>query len=486
MNVDVSLLIGLAVLLLQLVTIFGFVLLERRQPAATMAWVLALFLLPLLGVLLYLTFGVKRLARRRREGRHLKARIDAVLMKHEYVRKARGVEDPALGDARTQILTQLARNLEGPPPSAGNRCDLLINAAATYRSMIHAIEGARDHVHVLFYIIQPDETGRALRDRLAATARRGVQVRVLCDAVGSIALPGDFWDPLVEAGGQAAYYAPVNLLYRLRRRDRIDYRNHRKIVIADGRVGYTGGINVGREYLGLNPEVGHWRDTHVRIEGPAALALQGTFAEDWLATTGELLDEPRYYPEPPLDAEEGSVVQVVDSGPDRTWSPLHQLFFQAFTLARKRIWVTSPYFIPDAVIEQALVTAALRGVDVRLLVPSRSDSRLVDFASRAYYPNLLQAGVRIFEYARGFVHAKSLLVDDWVATVGSANMDTRSFHLSYELNVMVFDSAFTRELSRVFLDDLRDAREIDLESQRRLGYFRRIAQAVAQLWSPLL
>ncbi|MCA9542542.1 MAG: cardiolipin synthase, partial [Myxococcales bacterium] len=210
------------------------------------------------------------------------------------------------------------------------------------------------------------------------------------------------------------------------------------------------------EYLGLDPSIGRWRDTHVQLEGPAVLALQKVFAEDWLHATGELLQDPGYYPnfEP---APGDCIVQVLDSGPDRRWSPIAYYQNHMFALARERLWITSPYFIPSPSLEEALVSAALRGVDVRLLVPAKSDHRLVTLASSSYYPNLIEAGIRIFEYERGFVHAKTTVVDDWVASVGSANMDLRSFHLNFELNAFVYGEAFVRDLAEQFERDLEHA-----------------------------
>lgn len=495
---SLTVLTAVGVIVTQVIIIFGFLLIERRQPSATIAWLLAILLLPVVGVVLYIVFGSTRMRRITRRAVEIERRVTETLKSKGLLAlpPALSVEHLAAApqtdlDPRTEGLIRLGNSVSSTPASTGNSTKVLLNAAATYRSIILAIAAATDHIHVEFYIIQPDRSGRTLRDRLVARAKDGIKVRVVCDAVGSMALSDDFWEPLRAAGGQFAWFAPVNPLLRLRRADRIDFRNHRKIVVVDGTIGFTGGINVGREYLGLDPEVGHWRDTHLKIEGPAVLGLQHAFVEDWLAAADELLDERRYFPEPAqsvvgeTDAP-NAIVQIVDSGPDRSWEPIHRIHVQAIAFARRRVWITSPYFVPDAVVEEALVSAALRGVDVRLLLPSKSDSVLVGFASRAYYPTLLEAGVRIFEYARGFVHAKTLLVDHWVGTVGSANMDIRSFRLNFELNAFVFDDAFCTSLEQEFIDDLADAREISLEHVNRTPYWRRVAQGLAKLLSPLL
>lgn len=473
----------IAIPVVQLAIIFGFVLLERRAPAATLAWVLAVALVPVLGAVLYLFFRVRAAKRNIKTWEAVSNRLDEVLA-DQRIGDGSDVFDDC--DERTRQLLRLGNRLATTPATGGNYSDILVNARATYDAMFEAIERARHHVHVEFYIIQPDPSGEALRERLVERARAGVEVRVLADAVGSIALPSEFWDPLIEAGGKAAFFSPVNPLYRLRRRDRIDFRNHRKIVVCDGYEGFTGGINVGKEYLGMNPDLGHWRDTHIRLDGPAVLGLQRTFAEDWLQATDETLGDPCYFPAPKLPVPGADIVQIIDSGPDRARSPIRHVYFQAITSARDRVWVTSPYFVPDTVIEEALITAALRGVDVRLLLPNKSDAWLVGLASRAFYPNLLEAGIRIYEYDRGFIHAKTLVVDDWVGTVGSANMDIRSFRLNYELNAFVYGATFCDELADQFLVDIGHAREITLASQRELGYFQRLGRSFASLLSPLL
>lgn len=371
------------------------------------------------------------------------------------------------------------------PASHGNEVTILFGAQETYRDMTEAIDAAEDHVHVEFYIFQADEVGYAIRDRLVRRAASGIDVRVLCDAIGSMGLPARFWKPLEDAGGKAAFFRPViRLMPRLRRRDRVDLRNHRKVVVVDGRIGFTGGINVGREYLGLDPKIGHWRDTHIRIEGPAVLSLQETFLHDWFMTTGDDVDNARFFP----SCRSGGVdvVQVVDSGPDDFWSAMEIYHAQAISSAHHRVWITNPYFIPSRSLETALVAAGLRGIDTRLLLPAKSDNVIVSEASRSYYEELLSAGVRIFEYQRGFVHAKTMIVDDWMATVGSANMDMRSFHLNFELNAFVFSAGACKELGQHFTEDLAAATELTLGSVQSTRLARRLTQSSARLLSPLL
>jgi cardiolipin synthase len=480
-----STLVIAAIIIVQLVIVFGFVMLERREPHATLAWILGVVMVPVIGVVVYLLFGLRRTVYRHKRAERVALRMRHVYHQWQVARKARGAGTARL-PVRTRHLVELGVRTAGSYASPDNQVSVLINGGDTYRAIRDAIEAAVDHVHVQFYIIQPDESGEGLRAHLIAKARAGVTVRVLCDALGSMRLPKDFWDPLIAAGGRAAYYSPIRLAPMFRHRDHVNFRNHRKIVVVDGKVGLTGGINIGREYLGLDPTIGAWRDTHVRIEGAAVLTLQKTFVEDWLVSTEELLDNERYFPEPPATAPGTATVQALASGPDRPWAVIHHIHFLAVAQANHRVWLTTPYFVPDRVIQTALVTAALRGVDVRLLVPLRSDSRLVDWASRFYFPELLEAGVRIYQYDAGFLHAKTMVVDDWLAAIGSSNMDIRSFQLNYELTAFIYDEATTQSLADQYRTDLEQARELSPKWPRSLSYPRRVLYAFAGLLSPLL
>jgi len=266
---------------------------------------------------------------------------------------------------------------------------------------------------------------------------------------------------------------------------RANLRNHRKIVVVDGRVAFTGGVNIGDEYTGRKKRVGPWRDTHLRIEGPAAYHFQEVFAEDWHFATGEDPIEESWFPDPELSGE--AMVQVVASGPDTDTQPIQRIFFAAITSARRRVWLTTPYFVPDQAMLAALETAALRGVDVRLLLPARSDMRLVLYAGRSYYDQLLTHGVQIYEYLQGVLHAKTMVVDETWATVGSANMDTRSFRLNFEINAAIYGPDFANQLGKVFLRDLKSAREVtreELAQRRHVG--RRVMESFARILSPVL
>lgn len=473
---------------------------QRRQPTATLAWLLTVTLIPFAGALLYVIIGRTRTARFVRRTRRAAELLRAVFEERGSRSWQPDSDAPDL-DERTSDMLALGERLGSVRASLGNRVEMLVNGPAFYRSLYESVSEAERQIHVQFYIIQPDETGTSLRDRLTEAAGRGIEVRVLYDAVGSSSLDDAFWQPLVDAGGTVFAFNPVSIFTSaFRRRDRIDFRNHRKLVVVDGRIGFAGGINIGREYLGLDPEIGHWRDTHLRLEGPAVLSLQEVFALDWRIGCDEKAAFGSWFVTPVV-TDEGALVQIVDSGPDSEWSPVEQIYFQAIASARERVWLTTPYFVPSPAIEAALVAASMRGLDVRLLVPMKADSLVIDLASRSYFGHLLHAGVRVFLYEgfrrrrfargrnserKGFLHAKTMVVDSWMGTIGSANMDMRSFRLNFELNAFVYDRSLCDQMARQFELDLAQASEYTLESAAKTSYPSRLAQQSARLMSPLL
>ena len=473
---------------------------QRRPPTPTQGGVLTVTLLPFVGALLYVLIGRTRTLRIVRRTRRA-----AELLRAVY--EARGAQswqprhDAPDFEKRTSDMLTLGEHLGSVRASRGNRVEMLVNGSVFYRSLYEALGEAERQIQVQFYIIQPDQTGVSLRDRLADAARRGLDVRVLYDSAGSSSLDEAFWKPLTDAGGRVTPFNPVSVIAsKLRHRDRIDFRNHRKLVVVDGRVGFTGGINIGREYLGLDPEIGHWRDTHLRIEGPAVLSLQEVFALDWRMASEEKAEYAKWFVTPSVSLD-GALVQIVDSGPDSDWAPVEQIYFQAIMSAEARVWLTTPYFVPSPSIEAALVAAAMRGVDVQLLLPMKPDSLVIGLASRSYFEPLLRAGARIFLYEgfrrrrfgrgrgserKGFLHAKTMVVDSWMGTIGSANMDMRSFRLNFELNAFVYDRALCEEMARQFELDLAQASEFTHDSAARTPYPQKLAQQIARLMSPLL
>lgn len=457
------------------------IMLEKRSPLSTLAWIFGLALLPVVGLVVWYLLGPLRLRRKRSKRASAQRRIRASLGALPYLAaSARGALQTRGAPVERQLMA-LALNSAEAPLTPGNDVRILRNGGETYGAMEADIRAARHHVHLQSYIFADDEVGRRFRALLLERARSGVQVRLLTDAVGSWRLTGAFLAPLVEAGVEIGFFNPVSFA---RFRPALNFRNHRKIVVCDGATGYVGGLNVAREYAGLDPAVGLWRDTHARLRGPAVQGLQLLFLEDWNFATGRSVTAPEFFAaeEPAGDA----LVQIVGSGPDRDWSPAQQIFFSSITSARDRVRLTTPYFVPDESVLTALATAALRGVDVDVLVPRRGDSRVVGAAGRSYYDELLRAGVRIHEYLPGMLHAKTLVVDDRFAIVGSANVDCRSFSLNYEVFAMLYGPVPAGRLSGMFEEDLRLSREVTVESRTGLPLRQRLAESSARLLSPLL
>ena len=447
---------------------------QRRPPASTIAWLLVLVMLPVVGYLIYRFIGPMRLERKK-----LRRRITRAMFE-EAVGAMTAIE--AASPAHREQLARIPMMLGEAPPLRGNAVELFTEGEATYVAIAAAIAAAKHHVHLEYYIWEKDRLGARVRDQLVERARAGLEVRVLVDGTGSSSARGGFWKPLVEVGGKVAVFNPVHLIAL--RRKRIDFRLHRKTVVCDGVVGFSGGINLTeaetREFTGAAA----WRDTHARLEGPAVRALQRIFAEDWLYASGEELPLEAggaYFPmQGPVGDE---VVQVVGAGPDLNTFAIHKLYFAAINQAVKRIWLTTPYFVPDDAILSALMSASLRGVDVRIIAPRKGDSRLVDLAASSYFPDMVAAGAKVFLYQPRFVHAKTFVIDDDIAIVATANLDNRSFRLDFEVAVVVYGHRVNEELDAIFHSDLEQCVAL---TPPTLTFWPRLVQSGARLLSPLL
>ena len=472
--------------------ITGFVVLERRRPASTLAWIFALVFLPFLGLAAYLLVGRRRVQRRLRlrERRWIRP-IDATRRLLTMNACPDDLPSPQRG------LVQLALSTAAAPLRRTDRVQIYERPADAFAAMEAAIRGAQRTIFAEFYIWRDDATGRRWIDLLCERARAGVEVRLLYDDFGALGASRLF-RRLVDAGGAVVPFAPLRLRVRLRRTN-VNFRNHRKILTIDGERGFTGGLNIGDEYLGAASRP--WDDLQVGVEGDAVIGLEAIFLEDWLVATGESVG---LDPGDPAIARRlgltdlfdrtergstGPLVQIIPSGPDlRSTQTIAAQFTAAIGVAQRRCWIATPYFVPDEPLMLALVSAAWRGVDVRVLVPSpqSNDSRLVSWAARSYYDELMAASVQIYEYQAGMLHAKFLVIDDQVAAIGSANMDIRSFYLNYEVTAMFYDRGVADQLAAIFRDHLRRAVEIRPVHRSRLALRQRLGEAAARLLSPLL
>ncbi len=470
--------LGVFVALLHLAGLVAAVtaLLNARTPQGAIAWSLFLVMFPLVALPAFLVFGERKFVGyvlARREGRQpLQALAQAVADRHLPTLKA--TFSPEERD-----LT-VFENLAAMPFTSGNRARLLIDGEATFEAIFAGIDQARDYLLVQFYIVHDDGLGRALQQRLIARAKEGVRVLFMYDAIGSFDLPERYLQALRAAG--VAVQPFHGRTHRNPRRYQLNFRNHRKIVVADGLRAWVGGHNVGDEYLGRDPKLSPWRDTHVEVHGPAALGVQLAFLEDWKSMTGEI-------PDLAWEVEvqsPGQRVLVLPSGPADELETCGLMFTEIIHMARKRLWIVSPYFVPDDTIVSALQLAALRGVDVRLMIPERADHRLVYMASFAYLEETLPVGIRIFRYRDGFLHQKAFLMDDALAGVGTANLDNRSFRLNFEIFLLFADRDFVRETEAMLEADFARCRELEMAEFASRPWLFRLGARIARLFAPVL
>ncbi|HEX8312631.1 MAG TPA: cardiolipin synthase, partial [Chthoniobacteraceae bacterium] len=414
------------------ILIFGYVLscaaiphllLSKKRPASTLAWFWAILLFPYLGSIAYALLGADRMSRRR-----LRRIAKMNFLKHgESLSSAQKLSEET--PAARGLLRAMA-NINQIPPSTATSLRLLIGAAEFYPALKQRIAEARHHIHIEIFIWRADEYGREFLDALVAAARRGVEVRLLLDQLGCFGVGRGFFQPLIDAGGQFSWFYS----YRFWKHSRfINLRNHRKLQIIDGVHAFVGGMNIGREYAGKDPDLGIWRDTQIEACGNVVTFLQETFATDWFFATEEKLVSDDYYPEATAGA--GHPCQVIAGGPDSPREPVPKSLLALLNFATERLWIATGYFAPDVLLLSALQVCAARGVDVRVLVSEKSDHPYLVQIGRSYYEDLLRFGVRVFEYSKGVNHSKAMMIDSEWMMIGSANSDNRSMRLNFELNL---------------------------------------------------
>jgi cardiolipin synthase len=471
-----------------------FIVMQRRRPTATLAWIMGFISLPLLGAPIYYFFGPRKLLRRKVR-RELAKRFASRLV------PAHRDHLPSTLASRRWLssLARVATAYGDAPPKPARAVRLFMEGDLAYDAIEAAMRNARAQIHLEYYIFEPDEVGTRWRDLLVKKAREGVAVRLLVDALGSKNCKPRFWRPLIDAGGEVRLFNPPKVLKL--RASLLNFRTHRKIVVIDGAAAFTGGLNVSASSSGSSGNGDGWRDTHLSIEGPPALDLQMIFLEDWLyAGTGnsahmsmdELLmntpeDIGRWFPQPtPREANKpGPWVQIVASGPDESIPSIQRFFFTAISSARRRVWITTPYFVPDEPVLTALVTAKARGVDVRLILPRLGDSRFVAAAASTFAEEVMGEGVSVWEYTPRMIHAKTIVIDDELAIVGTANFDNRSFRLNFEVVAAVYDGSLNAELAAAFEQDLTAAVQLRPDNGRE-SFALRLVKSAARLAAPVL
>ncbi len=429
-------------------------------------------------LLVYLLFGPRRLRRRRL--RYGRAR-DRLVQSTYHLRPGHtplGFPDSGLERPLARLLERLGQGA----PSPATTVAVLESGDDCFQALETMLAAARHHLHLEYYLWQPDRVGTRLRDLLIAKAHAGVTVRLLLDPIGSDRISDRFLQPLREAGGKCAWFNPIGL--RRLRLKQVNFRTHRKIAVCDGRIGFIGGVNISDDHSIRSRGMDAWRDTHLRVEGEPVHRLQFIFLEDWYFATDHAPFAPEFFP-PFVAHAAGPWLQVVESGPDNNRHAIAQCFFTAIAGAQRQVLLSTPYFVPNEALNTALISAALRGVAVKILVPSHSDAWLVTAAARSYYDELASAGVLIHEYGPPMLHAKRLIVDECIAVVGSANFDNRSLALNFEAMAVIYDAGLAIRLARSFSADLHRAHRY-VKSGRRAPRSRRLVEATARLLSPLL
>ncbi len=456
--------------------------LESKNPSKTIAWLMILFIVPIVGFILYLFLGQnirkskKFKMKKYSDFKHITSNVN---MQKEFLNDSDLFNNEG-SNVRNRLINLLLKN-SNSPFTINNSVEVLTNGAVTFSSIIEELEKAQKHIHLEYYIIRNDNIGNLIKDILIEKAINGVEVRVIYDSVGCWKLGKKFIKDLKNAGVDVNPFFPVFIPVLSRE---LNYRNHRKIIVIDGKVGFLGGLNIGDEYLGYDSWLGFWRDTHLKIEGEAVYSMQNIFLKDWEFVSKEYIASDEYYPKLKYYGEQ--LIQLTSSGPDSDWQSIMQAYFTMISNAEESIWITTPYLVPGESINTALMAAALSGVDVRIIIPNKPDHILVYWASRGNIEDLLKSGVKIYSYEKGFIHSKVLLVDGVAATVGSANLDIRSLKINFEVNSFIYDESIIKRLISDFENDLKNSNEIILEDHLNRSIFTKFKESIGVLFSPLV
>ncbi|MCM0648236.1 cardiolipin synthase [Clostridium swellfunianum] len=455
------------------------IILERKRPEKTIAWLLVFVLLPPFGLILYIFLG-------RNWKRHKLTEDFSPYVRDLIYRVINRIENPEY----IPLIELLAKNSDSPL-FVDNDITLFKNGNEKFKSLKDEIKKAKHHIHLEYYIVKSDAIGTEIKDLLIEKAKEGVSVKFIIDRVGSIKMKNSAIRELRAAGIDVIQYSYFLAPLLRAINTQINYRNHRKIVVIDGHVGFIGGINIGDEYLGKG-KLGYWRDTHIMVKGDFVLGLQAVFLDDYFTIkriSGDYFlnkdDFKSYFPEPIKSNKQ--IMQLVKSGPDSEFPAIMQGVLKMITMAKKNIYITTPYFVPTESIMEALKMAALSGVDVRILFPGRYDHVLVYLASRTYLAELIRCGAKVYFYSKdSFIHSKVMTIDSKISTIGTANMDIRSYELNYEINAVIYDDAKTKELENQFFADLDKSIEISIEDFDNITRFHKILEATARVFSALL
>lgn len=467
------------IFLLTAIPVAFMILLEKRSPYKTAAWIMVLILIPIFGVLFYLIFGQEYRKRKMFSVRGLKMLKTLRLNSSRQLREFE--ESPYNEETKAhENVIRLLLNNSNSLLTSGNKLEILKDGQATFASIFEAVKKAKHHIHLEYYIYDNDNIGKQLTELLLKKRKEGVEVRIIVDDVGSWNLKKKFFRQLRENGIEIYPFMEVRFP---RLTSRVNYRNHRKIIVIDGKTGFVGGINIADRYIQGLKKLGPWRDTHLKIAGDAATSLQLIFTADWYFVSGQKLEQKQYLP--PFSEAPGTPVQICAGGPDYDWEAIAQAYFASIAGARKKVYIATPYLMPPPALLQALKTAALSQVDVRIIIPEKSDAKVSMWGSFSYVEELLESGVKIYFYQKGFIHSKYMVVDDCLATIGTSNFDFRSFETNFEANAFVYCRDFAAHLEEHFLEDQKNSRRIKLSQWRKRGWFFKLRESLAHIISPM-
>lgn len=464
--------------------IFILIILENRDPVKTMAWGMLMFLFPVGGIILYFFFG--RNFRRekifsRKEISDIQKLRDANIEQINNIDKYDFADTPEVPEKLSIIKLMLKNNKS--VLTLNNHVEVLKNGEETFSKIKEELLNAQNHIHLEYYIIEEDNIGNEIKDILIKKSKEGVKVRVVYDAVGSWDLSDKYIQELKDNNVEIFPFMSVRFV---KFASKVNYRNHRKIIVIDGKKGFVGGLNIADRYIKGNTNIGAWRDTHLFVEGEAVQTLQIVFMTDWFfACDVPVAYSKEYFPDYKKTVEH-IPVQITAGGPDSDWASIMQAYFAAISTAKKNIYITSPYFLPNESIMTAIKTAALQGLDVKLLIPFKSDSAIAYWGSLSYVRDLLEAGVKVYLYNKGFTHSKLLMVDGVFASVGTANMDIRSFDQNFEINALVYNTKIAEKLENDFLQDIQNSIEVEYDIWINRPFRDKIKSSVSRLFSPLL
>ena len=460
--------------LLTVVVTIIVVVLDNRNPVKTLAWVLVLCFLPIVGLIFYFFFG-----RDVRKEKMISKKGFARLAKYPMM-EFQMQESFKTSEEKQHQLIRFFQKVNMALPFAGNSIKVYQDGYSMIQGLLASIRKSRHHIHVEFYIFEDDAVGRLIKDALMDKAREGVEVRVLYDDVGCWKVPYLFFDEMREAGIEVRGFLKVRFP---RFTSKVNYRNHRKLVIVDGRIGFIGGMNLGNRYL-KGVSWGNWKDIMMQMEGKAVYGLQTTFLTDWYATDHSLITSSDYFPQ--MDKLGDALVQVVTSDPVGTWYDIMQGLLVAITSSKRYLYIQTPYLLPTESILWALKTVALAGVDVRIMIPKMTDTRWIHWGSMSYLDELMEAGIKVYMYQKGFLHSKLIVSDDCLSSVGSTNMDFRSFEHNFEVNAFMYDKTSALLLKEIFLSDQNDAMLLHLKTWRMRPWHQKVKESFIRLFAPLL